>query len=106
DQESAVLVATLAALVLLSWLVSGGLGALPRRARPAGPAGRRGAAPRGGAGWPGGRLGRAPRACAGPQAGPDRGGGRDRAAGGQPADRRDGGAGPLRRGHAAARAGG
>jgi len=36
DQESAVLVATLAALVLLSWLVSGGLAALPGRAGPAG----------------------------------------------------------------------
>ena len=36
DQESAVLVATLAALVLLSWLVSSGLAALPGRAGPAG----------------------------------------------------------------------
>jgi hypothetical protein len=33
DQESAVLVATLAALVLLPWLVSGGLAALPVRGR-------------------------------------------------------------------------
>ena len=35
DQESAVLVATLAALVLLPWLLSGGLAALPGRAGPA-----------------------------------------------------------------------
>ena len=46
DQESAVLVATLAALVLLSWLVSGGLAALPGRAGPAGRAAA-GAAPPG-----------------------------------------------------------
>ena len=90
DQESAVLVAD------------------PGRTGPAVLAGQRraGRAARARPGRPGGRRGRAARACAGPQAGPDRGGGRDRAAGGQPADRRDGGAGPLRRGHAAARAGG
>ena len=46
DQESAVLVATLAALVLLSWLVSGGLAALPGRAGPAGRAAAGAAPPR------------------------------------------------------------